>query len=53
MNYFTGGLGLILNIGSILIGVSTGKTNEWFYGSATGLLLLLLIYTQPLIKHLI
>ncbi|HFD3573387.1 AmiS/UreI family transporter [Enterococcus hirae] len=38
MNYFTGGLGLILNIGSILIGVSTGKTNEWFYGSATGLL---------------
>ncbi|HHB0784556.1 hypothetical protein A5806_002656 [Enterococcus faecium] len=38
MNYFTGGLGLILNIGSILIGIVENKPNEWFYSSAMGLL---------------
>lgn len=38
MNYFTGGLGLLLNLGSILIGVATNQSNEWFYSSATGLL---------------
>ncbi|EHU8832492.1 acid-activated urea channel [Enterococcus faecalis] len=38
MNYFTGSLGLILNIGTILIGVATEQSNEWFYNSATGLL---------------
>lgn len=38
MNYFTGGLGLVLNIGAILIGVSSNQPNIWFYPSATGLL---------------
>ncbi|EOI6018909.1 AmiS/UreI family transporter [Enterococcus hirae] len=38
MNYFTGGLGLFLNLGSILIGVATNQSSEWFYASATGLL---------------
>ena len=40
MNIFTGGLGLILNIIVIAYGACTGQGAEWFYGSATGLLLL-------------
>lgn len=38
MNFFTGGLGLILNIVSISYGVVAGKPESWFYASATGLL---------------
>lgn len=38
MNFFTGGLGLVLNIGAILIGVAQNKDASWFYASATGLL---------------
>ena len=38
MNLFTGGLGLVLNIGAILIGVAQNKDFAWFYASATGLL---------------
>ena len=38
MNIFTGGLGLILNIIAIGYGACVGKSCEWFYASATGLL---------------
>lgn len=38
MNFFVGGLGLILNLGSILIGVAQHQNALWFYGSACGLL---------------
>lgn len=38
MNIFTGGLGLVLNIGAILIGVAQNRDASWFYASATGLL---------------
>jgi hypothetical protein len=34
MNFFTGGLGLILNIVSISYGVVAGKPESWFYASA-------------------
>lgn len=38
MNLFTGGLGLVLNIGAILIGVAQNQGASWYYASATGLL---------------
>lgn len=38
MNIFTGALGLILNLIAIAYGNVTGQSDEWFYGSATGLL---------------
>lgn len=38
MNLFTGGLGLILNIGAILIGVAQNQDASFFYASGTGLL---------------
>ena len=38
INFFTGGLGLVLNIIAIAYGNAVGKDAEWFYGSATGLL---------------
>ncbi|MBO6098405.1 MAG: hypothetical protein J6O87_03035, partial [Aeriscardovia sp.] len=38
MNFFTGGLGLILNIIALGYGACVGKPALWFYESATGLL---------------
>nr|WP_305068857.1 AmiS/UreI family transporter [Limosilactobacillus equigenerosi] len=38
MNFFTGGLSLILNIVALSWGIIDNKPNSWFFASATGLL---------------
>ena len=38
MNFFTGGLSLILNVVALSWGIINDKPASWFYASATGLL---------------